>query len=31
MCGICGVYNLRDGQPVDRAMLAAMRATLRHC
>ena len=30
MCGICGVYNLRHGQPVDRALLATMRATLRH-
>ncbi|MBI4307953.1 MAG: asparagine synthase (glutamine-hydrolyzing) [Chloroflexi bacterium] len=30
MCGICGVYNLRDSQPIDRKLLATMGKTLRH-
>jgi asparagine synthase (glutamine-hydrolysing) len=30
MCGICGVWNYGDGQPVGRANLVAMRDTLTH-
>lgn len=30
MCGICGIYNVRTGQPVDAALLRRMNDTLLH-
>ncbi len=30
MCGICGIWNYRDGEPVDTQLLGRMRDTLVH-
>jgi asparagine synthase (glutamine-hydrolysing) len=30
MCGICGIYNFRNGAPVDAGVVEAMKTTLAH-